>query len=85
LDAGVNVNAADECGHTALMHAAIMLHYKIVKLLLDRGADVAQMDDGGYTAVHLLCFPFKPECVDRDRTSDLLMKSLQKARAVIQQ
>ncbi len=85
LDAGVNVNAADECGHTALMHAAIMLHYKIVKLLLDRGADVAQMDDGGYTAMHLFCFPFKPAIVDRDRTSALLMKSLQKARAVNQQ
>ena len=53
-----------------------------MKLLLDRGADVAEMDDGGYTAMHLFCFPFKPAIVDRDRTSALLMKSLQRARGL---
>jgi outer membrane protein assembly factor BamB len=60
LDEGVNVNAADEYGHTALMHAALMLNDKIVKLLLERGADVTQMDHGGYTAMHFFTFPSKP-------------------------
>jgi outer membrane protein assembly factor BamB len=85
LDSGVNVNAADEYGHTALMHAALMMNHKMVKLLLDRGADVAQMDHGGYTAWHFYVFPIRASIHDRQRTNDLLWekyKALQNSQPV---
>jgi len=88
LDARVNVNAADEYGHTALMHAALMLNYKIEKLLLERGADVAQMDHGGYTAMLLFQYPIKPANTSRDRTFGPLAdkcKALSKARSANQE
>ncbi|MEI7532949.1 MAG: ankyrin repeat domain-containing protein [Verrucomicrobiae bacterium] len=40
LDNGANVNGTDLKGITALMYAGIKGHWDIVKLLLDKGADV---------------------------------------------
>ena len=39
IDAGADVNAADEDGDTALMNAAWNGHVETVKLLLEAGAD----------------------------------------------
>ena len=54
LDAGADVDAVDEYGQTGLMLAAESLksHGKddVIKLLLERGADSAIMDPGGWTA-----------------------------------
>ena len=84
LDAGVNVNAADEYGHTALMHAALMMDYKIENLLLERGADVTKMDHGGYPAIYFRTFPFRP--VDRSLyVLDKKYKALPKDQTVIQE
>lgn len=40
LDGGVRVDATDSEGRTALMAAAAFGHADIVRLLLERGADV---------------------------------------------
>ncbi len=51
LAAGMNPNAKDEMGRTALMLAALNGHNHISQLLLDKGADVNATDDSGSTAV----------------------------------
>ena len=50
---GVNVNAKDKYGKTALMHAASAGHLDVVKFLVEHGADVADVnakDEMGWTA-----------------------------------
>jgi outer membrane protein assembly factor BamB len=60
LDSGANVNAADEYGNTALMLAAEASpgsNDRVVKLLLEKGADADARDPSGLTAwehTHLL-------------------------------
>jgi ankyrin repeat protein len=52
IAAGANVNARDDMGATALMHAvAIDDHGGIVKSLLLAGADANAVDDSGTTAL----------------------------------
>jgi ankyrin repeat protein len=51
LAQGVNVNARDEQGGTALMLAAMANKVEVVKLLLEHGADVNAQSDGGNTAL----------------------------------
>jgi len=51
LDAGVDVNAVDADGHTALMLAAYNGHSEIVLTLLDRGAGIDRRDMEGRTAL----------------------------------
>ncbi len=51
LDAGADVEARTEDGHTALMLAAAGSHEGIVRMLLDAGADVNARDEKGWTAL----------------------------------
>ena len=51
IDAGADVNAADEDGQTALMAAAEKGHVSKVRLLLDKGANVNARDKSGKTAL----------------------------------
>src|SRR5579862_3503199 len=51
LDAGVDVNARDEQGYTALMRAAYAGSLESVRLLLDRGASINSTTDTGETAL----------------------------------
>ncbi len=53
LDAGADVEARTEDGHTALMLAAAGSHEGIVRALLDAGADVNAKDYEGYTALKM--------------------------------
>jgi len=53
LHRGVDVNARDSEGHTALMFAVINLHQVIAKLLLEQGADVNASANNGTTALIL--------------------------------
>ena len=57
LDLGVNVNARDERGRTALHWASDNRHPDIVKMLIDTGADLEiQEDEDGNTAFALASF-----------------------------
>ena len=47
LDAGVDVNARNNMGNTALREAVRSRHVAVVKLLVERGADVNAVCDGG--------------------------------------
>jgi len=51
LDAGVDVNAADGRGQTALYGAALQGYDEIVKFLLSKGADPKLKDQRGFTAL----------------------------------
>lgn len=51
LAKGVDVNAKDNYGATALMYAFQDGHSEIVKTLLDNGADVNAKDNNGKTAL----------------------------------
>ena len=48
---GAEVNAVDDYGFTALMHASRHGNTKIAKLLINKGADVNVDDIGGWTAL----------------------------------
>jgi TonB family protein len=48
-----DVDAPDEAGWTALMHAASAGHEAVVRVLLDAGADIRRRDKVGETALHL--------------------------------
>ena len=53
---GVDINAKDEYGRTALMWATTFNEINIVKLLIDFGVDVNVSDKHGYTALMLAAF-----------------------------
>ena len=48
---GVDVNARDICGYTALMLASKKGHFEIVKYLVEHGADVNVQDNWDWTAL----------------------------------
>ena len=56
LAAGVNVNAKDNDGHTALMQAAAKGATDCVKALIAAGADVQAQGNDGYTALIVAAF-----------------------------
>lgn len=51
MNQGVNCDAADQEGHTALMYAAFNGHSAIVLYLLDAGAEINRLDFLGRTAL----------------------------------
>ena len=51
IDAGVNVNASDNRGWTALIFAAMMNHLEIVRVLKEAGADVNARNNRGESAL----------------------------------
>lgn len=57
LEQGANVNAIDEDGHTAFIHATLALKHDIMELLLKNGADGNIEDDDCWSAEHYLQFP----------------------------
>ena len=54
LAAGAEVNAKDAAGYTALMHACSTIdNGEVIELLLDNGADITVVSEGGNTAYDL--------------------------------
>lgn len=51
LDGGVNLEAQDRVGNTALIHAARAGQIAVVNILLARGADITHRDAAGSTAL----------------------------------
>lgn len=51
LNSGVDINATDEYGNTALMYAISEVHIKIAKLLIEKGIDVNAENSHGKTAL----------------------------------
>lgn len=51
IAAGVDINAKDDDGWTALMKASLNRHYDVVKVLIDNGADVNIRDNQNRTAL----------------------------------
>ncbi|KAL0636358.1 Ankyrin repeat and SOCS box protein 6 [Maublancomyces gigas] len=60
-DAGADIQARDELGHTAL-HLAVLCWRGAVRLLLRHGADVNARDEAGNTPLHLAAL--RGACVD---------------------
>ncbi|KAJ1485929.1 ankyrin repeat-containing domain protein, partial [Baffinella frigidus] len=52
LDAGADVNAADDAAQTLLQHAAIEGDEGLARVLLDAGANVDTKDREGATPLH---------------------------------
>ena len=51
IKAGMNVNAKDNDGNTALMRASADDNFEVVTLLIEKGADVNANDNDGYTVL----------------------------------
>lgn len=56
IDAGVPVNLTNEVGDSLLMLAAYHDHPDTVRVLLERGADTARINDRGQTALGAAVF-----------------------------
>lgn len=63
LKKGVDVNARDKNGETALYEAATNGYTEIVELLVSKGADVNAKDNDGITALHLSAWNDNSEMV----------------------
>lgn len=51
IKAGMDVNAKDNDGNTALMRASAGDNFEMVRLLIKKGADLNARDNAGYTAL----------------------------------
>jgi HEAT repeat protein len=68
LDKGVDVNTRDENGSTPLILACMNAQVGVVKLLLERGADVKAKNNDGYTALSATYLVHIPRQPQQDRT-----------------
>ncbi len=83
LKAGVNVNAKDNQGRTALMHAT---HPESIQLLIDAGADLNAKDDQGRTPLmynSALNYRFESQALMIDAGADLNAKDAQGRTALM--
>ena len=82
LHEGVSPNSrAPDSSHTpALCNAAMAGSTRVLKALLDAGADVKQRDDDGDTALHLAAFAGRLECVQLLLLAGAEVDALQKKR-----
>jgi len=65
LEQGANVNAMDEDGHTALMHAILALNTDVIELLVKSGADGSIKDDDCWNAEKYLMYLASPSGTGR--------------------
>ena len=77
LDAGAAIDVQDARGETPVMLASLHNYTKILKLLIERGADVNLRRMGGYTAISMI--EIMPSIVNRRKT---VLKILREAGGV---
>lgn len=53
LDAGAEIDAADENGHTPLHEGVLLYHVPFVRFLISRGASLTARTSAGYSALDL--------------------------------
>jgi len=63
LDAGIDINALDRYGQTAVMNAAHNGHSEVVRLLAERGGDLDHTAKFGLSALMLAVIADHPEVV----------------------
>jgi len=68
VDGGVDINARNAYGWTALMHATRVGHEDLVNLLLNHGADVNAQSDDGWTAL------MRAAVKDHEKIAGILLK-----------
>jgi outer membrane protein assembly factor BamB len=76
LKRGANVNAQDEYGHTALMHACLVVDDKKVKILLEAGANPWVGDPEGFIAFTYSTLEFPPFNKELKDVWELLGKAM---------
>jgi ankyrin repeat protein len=59
LNEGVDLNAKDRDGRTALMHAVIGDKNELIDLLIKNGADVNAQDNDGFSPLHFAAQDFR--------------------------
>lgn len=64
LEAGIDFNATDQRGGTALRYAVTGGHLEIVSALLEAGADVNVEDNDGYTPLRYAAYNNQPKIVE---------------------
>lgn len=65
IKSGVNINATDKDGETALMKASFFNQPKVVNHLVDAGADVNIANNKGQTALILAAYEGNPEIIEK--------------------
>lgn len=70
LDAGVDVNARDSRGNTALLYAAELGNLEMASLLLNRGVDATARDHEGNSALMVASERFNTEMTDLLRRAE---------------
>jgi ankyrin repeat protein len=73
LDYGIDINAADYLGRTALMRACQLQNYALMELYLQAGANVNQADRAGVSPLHLLIQAMSSSTVEEPMTQLELM------------
>jgi hypothetical protein len=74
VKAGVDINAQNEGGSTALIFASGSMDYKYVKALIDAGADVNLADENNWTPIFMALHNYIGG-IDHNNTIALLLKS----------
>lgn len=63
IDMGVDINAANQYGHSALTWACLCGHSDVVRALLSKGADIFHQTVEGRTGLHYACLYIKGRVV----------------------
>ena len=94
---GINVNAKDKNGYTALLTASEQADFEMARLLIDNGADVNAGDKDGYTPLMYVAYSGNIDIAkmlikngadvnarDKDRWTALMFARIEKRAAMVE-